>query len=371
MPIATGYITIADIQDGTAGISAVLGNENHTFVAAADGSIADLELAVFETSVNAFIGTTALAYAQTLTPTLNTQFSISDGTSFGASAVSINPSNAGLTVAINSAGLITVTNADGDTGFADAGDINSVVLTVPVRIQLDTNVYSTLNLAISLSKAVGGSAEFVRVTANRQTVAYDYEATTPKSGEGNIVLSAVAPNITEGIYAWSFFSGNGNAGSTYTVFNPASLPTGVSLSNSSGVLNDILTITPAAYDSLLGGNTQVSIRAGRGMAFDQITIIAIEDAAPGANSFQVIIRPSGNTTFRNNTGSVTLTGVLYDGGVEVADGGTPDRINSYQWQKDNTNIAAGDGGTARELTVSASDIADDGASLYACIIDYD
>ena len=183
------------------------------------------------------------------------------------------------------------------------------------------------------------------------------------------MLSAVAPNITEGIYAWSFFSGNGNAGSTYTVFNPSTLPAGVSLSNSSGVLNDILTITPAGYDSLLGGNTQVSFRAGRGMAFDQITIIAIEDAAPGENSFQVIIQPSGNTTFRNNSGSVTLTAVLYEGGVEVPDGGTPDRINSYQWQKDNTNISPG--GTARTLDVTADDIADDGASLYACIIDYD
>lgn len=369
MAVVTGYITIADVIDGTAGVNAVLSNENHTFVAAADGSIADAELAMFNTNVSAFFGTTALTFAATNSPTTAMQFAISNGTVNGAAAIGITPSNAGLTVAVSGVGLITVTNTAGSTGFADAGDINSVVLNVPVRIQVDTGVFRTINKTISFAKSVGGSAEFVRLTANRQTVAYDNGATVPKSGEGNLVFTSVAPNITEGSYSWSFFSGNATAISTFTALDGTE--TGVTITSSSGTLNDILTVTPAAYDTLLANNTEVVFRSSRGMANDQITVIMIEDAAPGNDSVQVIIQPNGSTIFRNNTGSVVLTAILYEGGVIVPDGGSPDRINSYQWQQDNTNIEAADGGTARTLTVEADDIANDGASLYACIIDYD
>ena len=241
------------------------------------------------------------------------------------------------------------------------------MLTVPIRIQVDTDVYSTLNLAISLSKAIGGSAEFVRVTSNRQSVAYAFGATDPRDTT-DLSFSAVAPNITEGVYTWSYFSGNANAASEFTDFDVNNLPTGVTISSSSGTVLDLLTVTPAAYDTLLSNNSQVVFRANRGMALDQITVIAITDAAPGANAFQVLIVPNGNTAFRNNTGSVILTAVLYEGGAIVPDGGTPDRINSYQWQKDNVNVVAA---VSRTLTVNASDIADDGASLYSCIVDYD
>ena len=92
MPIATGYITIADIQDGLAGVNAVLSNENHTFVAAADGSIADAELAMYGTTISAFIGTMALQYEATTTPALNMRYSIYDGVNTpGSASISINP----------------------------------------------------------------------------------------------------------------------------------------------------------------------------------------------------------------------------------------------------------------------------------------
>lgn len=354
MPVATGYITIADVIDGTAGLQAVLSNENHTFVAGADGAVADAELGMFETNVSAFFGTTALAFAATNSPATATQFAISNGSANGASAISVTPSNAGLTPSVNSVGLITFTNAAGSTGFADAGSIDSVVITVPIRIQVDTGVFRTINKTISFSKAMGGSAEFVRVTANAQTLAYANGAVAPKAGQDNLVFSAVAPNITSGDYTWEYFSGVPTSTSSFTEIT----------TTESGTNNSILTVTPGEFDVLLANNGQVVFRATRGMAFDQITVVMLEDAADGQNSVQVIIVPNGSTVFRNNTGSVVLTGNIYDGGVIIPAG----RINSYLWKKDNTNVS---GGVNKTLTVAASDIANDGASLYSVDIDYD
>lgn len=82
--------------------------------------------------------------------------------------------------------------------------------------------------------------------------------------------------------------------------------------------------------------------------------------APGADAIYIRIIPTaGSTTFKNSTGSVTLTAYVFVGGVEAnveLDGTvTHDRstLGSVKWYKDNSSTAAA---TAKSLTVTAAQV---------------
>ena len=144
------------------------------------------------------------------------------------------------------------------------------------------------------------------------------------------------------------------------------------LANQGGVVQgrntstSTLTVTAAQYNTVLGNNSQVTYRATKAGAFDQISVYKLEDAARGTNAAVVRITSSGATVFRNNQGTVTLAADVYVGGSATA---VPSgSINSYRWTMDGNVIM---GATTRTLTVSAADIMDNGASLYQCTIDFD
>ena len=358
MAVATSFITIADVIDGQAGIQATFTDENHTFPAGADGEVAAMEFAQFFTDIDAFFGTTPLTYTAGNTPAVATQWAISNGSASGSAAISVMPSDANIAVSVSAQGRITIAAGSGTTGFGRAGEINQAFLMVPIRIQVDTGVFRTLNRIISLSKAVGGSAEFVRVSASTQTVQYAFNANTPRPGTENLVFNAVAPNIVAGEFQWSYFAGNPSTTSTFTPLDGTE--PGVTVS---GTNNPTLTITAAGFNTLLGSNTQVVFRAERGMALDQVSVVRITDASPGADAVSVLIVPNGSTQFKNNQGTVTLTAQLFFGGILQTNTGD----FSYQWRRSNVNIP---NATNQTLTVTAADIPNDGALLYSVDVTY-
>lgn len=82
--------------------------------------------------------------------------------------------------------------------------------------------------------------------------------------------------------------------------------------------------------------------------------------APGADAIYIRIIPTaGSTTFKNSTGSVTLTAYVFVGGVEatVATNGavthSGSTLGSIKWYKDNSSTAAA---TAKSLTVTAAQV---------------
>lgn len=84
------------------------------------------------------------------------------------------------------------------------------------------------------------------------------------------------------------------------------------------------------------------------------------NGADGADAIYIRIIPtSGSTTFKNSTGSVTLTAYVFVGGVEatVANNGTvtlnDSTLGSIKWYKDNASTAAA---TSKSLTITAAQV---------------
>ena len=267
---------------------------------------------------------------------------------------------ANLSFAVNTQGVITITDdSTASTGFADAGTVTNVVISVPFRVRGVGGAFTQINRSITLTKAMGGSAEFITVASSTQTITYDNASNTPQATNGSIVFSSNAPNIATGTTAWSFFAGNPSATSTFTpIGSTTGTVAGASTTTSS------LTVTPAQYQTARGTTaTQVVYRATRGGAIDQVSVVRLQDARAGANAANVVIAvTAGSSVFRNNTGTATLRADLYINGAIVTPSGT-----TYVWSMDGTPVA---GGTNRTLSVAASDIADDGASLYSCAVTF-
>ena len=422
MPIVSGFIAVTDVTDGQAGFSIVFSNENHTFSATTTGSIQATELAEYNNVTTVFQGADPLSFNNTASPT-TAQWSISNGTLQGAAAITQSPTNAGLDVYVNitSTSSSTVTNAAGTTitlatpiaaggivlrdnsadvdGFADTdggtSDIDAVTLTIPVRVRNDNGTFTSINRTISLSKARGGSAPFVRVAANAQVVEYAFQATAPTSPTSNLIFSAVAPNIV-GTFVWEYFVGTPTATSTFIAV-PAAQGT------TSGTDDAVLTVSYANYNALLttvgspaAGSNSITFRARRGTnatAIDQVTVARLFDASP---AYTVQITPSASTVFKNNQGTITLTADLLEGGTVITagssrftnftPGGGSTSTTPYRWRKNGTlltsaNQADGTAGTGvtqntgegfdqRVLRVSALGITDNASELWTCDINY-
>ena len=172
--IAVGAITIADMADGGSPIAAFLTNENHTFAAGTDGTIASAELSVFTTFVSIFLGTTAGTFKSTSVTTAG-----SDANKF--SIGTITTSSAGWVAAVNATtGAITLTASP--TGANNLG----TTLTVPVTVNDTSTSLKSVSLVISLSKQIAGAGgQIVQMTANKQHFQYDEFAVLSPAGQNN------------------------------------------------------------------------------------------------------------------------------------------------------------------------------------------
>ena len=347
----TGIATVSDVRDGISPPTIYLTNENHTFVATASGVVADLS--GFSTSAQVFVGSSQYTYVAS-SPS-GTQFT------YGNPTVS---SGADLTVAVSGTGVITITDA-GTTnvdGFADAGGPTTATISIPVTVSGFTSAFSRV---ISLSKALGGSAPLVRVEANTQTVLYS-SAGAPATSD-NIVVTANEINFESvGTVAFTYRSG---ATGAFAALSGA----GITIDNSG--TPETATITPAAYNTLLGSNRTVTIRATRGTVYDQITIARVND---GEAAITVVVSvTSGSLVLRSDSDSVVLRADVYQGGTVQ----TPGADWTYAWSKDGTALTSGNQATMtgatqqsgegfdqRSLRIEGDGITDGTSSLFSVAV---
>lgn len=349
MPTITGNITIADLVDGVTGATIVFTNESHTFSADTDGSIADLSS--FSSDVAVYAGSTQYTYVTGSSPGSN-QYAVGSITTVAGLATSV--------ASASSQARLSVADTAGTTGFSDAGDTNpdSASIVVPIIVNISGTLV-TYNRVISLAKARGGSAKVVRITPSRQTMLYDFDATNPKSGEGNIVIEADYQNFETGDAAgvWSYRAGS--SGSFVNI--------GVSQGTVSGTNNISLTVTPAQYQTVAGTDNVVTYRVTRSTRIDQVSIVKLRDAEGG---YQVVIETTDATIFKNNVGSADLTARLYRGGAEVTSSLT------YLWKLNGATFTpsasqpTGSGTTSSSIRLSAGDVPDGSSKQVTCSISY-
>ena len=347
----TGVATVSDVRDGVSPPTIYLTNENHTFSADASSVISDFT--GFSSEVQVFVGSTQYTYSA-VTPT-GTQYTI------GTPTVS---TGSDLAVTVSASGAITISDAGTANveGFADGAGPASATVTIPITV---SGFSSTFNRVISFSKAAGGSAPIIRVASNTQTVEFDSSGSLVRTDD--IVISATEINFTEsGTVTFTYRAGaTGNfialAGNGVTIDNTATPETA--------------TITAAGFNTLLGTNRSITIRATRGSAFDQITIARVND---GAAAVTVIVAiESGSFILRSDTDAVTLRADVYVSGTVM----TPGADWTYAWSKDGTALSAanqaamtgatqgaGQGFDQRQLLIEGDGITDGGASLFSVTV---
>ena len=409
MPVVSGFLSVTDVIDGAVGTAVIFTNENHTYVANADGAVSAAERTMFSSFADVEAGSANFTYIaqDTTTLTTNSRFTIASTAVSGqtyrvANGITVTPTSADLEVRLtpNGDGVdITIVDMDttDTTGFFDAGGANSATITVPVAVRFNGTT-TTFNKIISLSKAVGGSAPYVRMTATDQSVEYAFAASTPKDDTATFSLNALAFNTptTVGTGAntgvW-FYSNNG---STWTALDGTEA--GVTLTNGNSD-NSTLQITHSAFDTQLATARRVLYRYARQTnantvssheIFDQISVFKVEDAEGGYSTYVEVV--GGTTAFKNSVAYSATDDATYGdirirvyaaGNVEVTSSNTSSL--TYQWTKNGVNLAAADltlgdaaqnaidtnyGVDGHTIRIVAEDVEDNGADVFGCTVDF-
>lgn len=355
--IAVGAITIADIADGGSPIAAFLTNENHTFAASTDGDITSIELAVFTTAVNIYLGTTAGTFKSTAVTSAG-----SDANKFSIGTISSSAS--GWVTATNvSTGAITVTTAP--TGSSNLG----TTLSVPVTVN-DTSVsLKNITLIISLSKQIAGAGgQIVQMTANKQHFQYDEFAVLSPAGQNNITLTMTTQGATGALTAQKSIDGG-----TYTTLAVGAGSGFASSIDIDGLnSNDNIVITPANFGS---ANTMTVRVSGANDGSDSVSLVRIRDGISGKSSLFVAVSSSDGTLFKNNSGNAkTVTCEIWDqlDGSAITHVGTSPSQRSvfFNWQRVDAGGTAADVYVASTSSrqVSASGVTADGYDKSTLII---
>ena len=364
--IIEAYASVADVTDGAAGISILLSNENHTFVADTTGAIVDTEIAAFTTDIDVLVGTSFYAYTPGSATLASGQWRISTGAAEGVAAIT---APGGLTAALSDQGdaaRLQVTNAAGDDGFADGGNASpdSVQLVVPIQVR-HGSVTRMFNRVITFSKAKGGTARVLRLTAGEATLPFDKSGTLREASRTVIFdVSLVNFDVTTANVAWEYRLVPTAA---WTAF-----PTGAGIVFSE-TNQRRLTITRQALANLLTGSARlVSIRASLSSRIDVVSVLRVQDGADGNDGavgksvIELRILARSSTVLRNNQGSVIFDARLYYRGNAATAA-----IVGYQWFNrsgaTNTNIT---GATAafREFDAATTG---GGVRLIGCSVSFD
>ena len=408
MPVVQGFISVTDLVDGVVGNAVIFTNENHTYVADADGLVSPGEIAMYTNDVFVEAGIVDIVYdaGTDLLNQANNTFRLATTSGvINNTTQTVVSGTADLDV--NLAGTagdadVTITITDKNTantvGFFDTGGPDSVLITVPVSVRTTSGTV-TYNKTISISKALGGSAPYVRMTSSDQTVEYPYLGSAPKSGQANIVMNAlsfntpasVGNNADTGLWFRSI------DGTTFTQI--VSTDTGVTLAGEN-TDNSSLTITTAGYNAFLGSARRVLFRFVRQagadivanhLIFDQISVFRVDDAETGYSTYIEVV--AGTTAFKNGIAYDANNPATYgDLKVNVFSGDTAVTVTNaaditYQWTKNGVDLVASDlnlnqaaqdailpvntyGVTKASIRINAADVADNGADVFGCTVDF-
>ena len=320
MATARGVVTVSDTTDGLPSINIFQTNENHSFTAPSTGVLTDFS--GFSNDFIVFVGDTQAAYVTT-TPTNNNTYTVGSAT--------VTPA-AGVTQAITTA---SVARADSSGNInvarmaisAYATSANDVVVSYPITVRrLNENV--TFNVSVSFSKSIGGSAETINVTANRQTFLYTSSDSVVQSTDGDITFTAVYDGPDTGTFSWSR-SIDGAA------------------SQSISGTGDTQSLTAADFNTAGAGSTPartITYTVSRSNVTDRISVIRLNS---GDASFVIVARVTeGMLNLKNNSGDVTIVADVFQGANQLSSlsGWT------FQWDGPPANDADGARSTLSDST---------------------
>ena len=386
MPTITGSITISDLLDGVTGISVILSNESHTFIADADGKInttGDDNQLNYDTDIMVFAGADEYTYTTAASLTSAETWRI-NGTITFTPDVTISDLSATVTAVASPAVHANLTlfdlATDGrDNGFVDANTTtDSVVMSVPIQALVPVmggpsrliNVVKT----VSLTKAKGGDAKIMRLTASNQSIEYAFASETPKVFDPvqQVVFTATTLNFGADPEAVTWTKSiNGGT------FSAVAATEGTQ----SGTDNKILTVSATQFDNAINQVSEaayVTYRATAESVFDQVTVFLLRDAEGG---YQVLIEVTeGVQVFKNDptydaddmTTYCDLQAGIFRGGIDIS----TDSSVSYQWQVNGVNAVLGTnislspqpsgyGVTERKIRIIADDVSDNGTDRFS------
>ncbi len=371
----TGSATVSDVRDGVSPPTIYLTNENHTFVADADGIVADLT--GFTTSVQAFVGSTAYQFQAGLSGNATGEF-------FRIHTPTVSGSNAAnITVTVNQiSGAITISDAgSSDAGFVDGTDVNEFTVSVPVVV--GGFGATSFTRTISFSKSIGGNAPITRIESNTQTVEYDQSGTIARTAA--VICEGRFFNNDSGDITWEYRLGATGAFTTLVGVSGVTFQMADGSTASDAAANRFfMTLTAAGYNTLLSTSRSITFRVTRGGQRDQITVARVND---GEAAVTVIVRTTtGTNILKQETDEVDLTADVYVAGTLNTD--TTGR--TYLWAKDGvdlTAITAGNTTTAgtaagtgviqpsaafgfdqKSLRISGAGIVDNASSLFSVTV---
>ena len=243
-----------------------------SFAANADGSVPPDTLSAFTSDIEVSLGLTRY--------TVSSDDPLPDDT-FSIGTPVVTPAGADITVdSTSTPGTITISDTGStDSGFVDPSGPDNLTITVPLTVAGETQIF---NRSVFITKDAQSLAQFVRVSSNTGTVAFNTGGTVSRTG--NIVIRAVFVGIDEGDITWEASIGSdgtfgefSGSGITYQQEDGTTPSTG--LDNRFQV-----TITPLAYSVLLGSAESITFRATREGFFDQLTIARLDE---GSDAIQV------------------------------------------------------------------------------------
>jgi hypothetical protein len=348
MPQARGVVTITDITDGLPTISIIQSNENHTLPATSAGVVSPTDRANFVNDIIVLIGADQADYV-TSTPTDNNKYTIGTASVYPTAGVTPVFTSTNVTE-IDGSGNINIARMT-ISAMNDTTTVQSVRVSVPIIVRrLNQNV--TITAEVTFSKAVGGSGSSLVLNGTRQTFLFnDYTSTAAIADNvinSDITLTAVYDGPASGNIAWT----QAPNGGTETALTPTV----------AGATTSSYTLTRA----LFGSNNFITFKVSKGTVTDRFSVVRIDR---GEASFIAVPRvTAGSLQLKNNSGSVTVTVDLFQGGSEVSSytGWT------FQWFNGATEIAsptatppAGitevDPAVCRTITINASYVPDNGS----------
>ena len=320
--VASNEITITDISDGTNPITAFTTNANHTFAAAANGTVSNV--AGFTSTLIVFVGQTQASYVSTIGSTPDT-FSITSVAYVGSSTGWGTPSNASGTITIPS---ISATAAISVT----------LRLTFSVVPTSTTTPVTGLTQDITLSVVKeGAGGQVIEIVPSSQTF-FANSSGTLNASQTNIILGIESQGTTGNITLAT--SINGGAFTTQTATSTAQGGIAFYDADTSGTVsttgtfpvtqNGIARLAIAQTNLGNTGNTLTVKVTGATGGSDALTVFKVQEGAAGTGAVIVSVTSSDGVVFKNNAGTAkTLTANVTDADTGVA----PTTSITYTWTR--------------------------------------